>query len=79
MKQCLNFSKVLILDREIDREPIPQIPMLVFHVSFEPTTKACRQSNVVEFVFSIERVNARISADEIPHHVWMSLACPRFR
>ena len=45
--------------------------MSVLYVGFKPPTEPCCQTDVVQFLFSIECIDAGVSANELANHVGM--------
>src|SRR2546428_8184389 len=56
-EQRLEFSQVLVANRQVNAEPIPQLAVAISQVGIEPPSQVACQSDVVEFAAPVERVN----------------------
>ena len=61
--QRLQLFKVAIANGQVHTKTIPKLSMTVSEVMLEPISQVFGQSDVVEFVFTIEGVNPLASSD----------------
>jgi hypothetical protein len=59
-------------DREVNRKAIPRISVSVLYVRFKAAAQGCRQADVVQLSFSIERVNSGVATDELSNQFRMT-------
>jgi hypothetical protein len=69
--QSFDFSKVLVLSREIDRKSIPRLSMLILAVRLEAPLERRSEADIVEPLLPVERIDTGISSDQITDDIAM--------
>ncbi len=65
----LKFPQMLVANRQINTESVPQKAVAVFQMGVEPPSKVTGQADVVEFAAPIERINALPVPDILPDNL----------
>jgi len=69
--QCLKLSQVMIANGEIDRESVPGMAMSIFQVMLKAVPEIGCQPYVIEFVPSVQGINALPASGILPDDILM--------